>query len=79
AAAKSINASRKADCMILIGTTGTVAPANALPSQAKACGTTIIEINPDPSEYTNRITDIFIRDNATRAMENIMDAIDALD
>ncbi len=79
AASKSIDASRKADCMILIGTTGTVAPANALPSRAKACGTTIIEINPDPSEYTNRITDIFIRDNATRAMENLMDAIDALD
>lgn len=78
AASKSIDAAQKADCMILIGTTGTVAPANTLPSQAKAYGTAIIEINPEPSEYTNRITDIFIRENATKAMENLMDAIDEL-
>lgn len=79
AASRSIDAAQKSDCMILIGTTGTVAPANMIPSRAKAGGTTIIEINPDPSEYTNRITDIFIRDNATRAMENLMDAIDEFD
>jgi len=78
AAAKSIDASQKADCMILIGTTGKVAPANLIPPRAKAYGTTIIEINPNPSEYTNRVTDIFIQDNATTAMENLMDAIDAL-
>lgn len=78
AATKAIDASQKADCMILIGTTGTVAPANMLPSRAKAGGTTIIEINPAPSEYTDWITDIFIQDNATRAMENLMEAIDEL-
>jgi NAD-dependent deacetylase len=78
AASKSIDAARNADCMILIGTTGTVAPANTLPSRAKTGGTTIIEINPSPSEYTDRITDIFIQDNATRAMEDLMDAIDGL-
>ena len=78
AASKSIYASQRADCMILIGTTGTVAPANTLPFRAKAGGTTIIEINPDPSEYTDQVTDIFIRDNATRAMEHLMEAIDEL-
>lgn len=78
AASKSIDATRKADCMILIGTTGTVAPANTLPYRAKAAGTTIIEINPAASEYTDQITDIFIQDNATRAMEHLMEAIDAL-
>ena len=78
AASKSIHASQKADCMILIGTTGTVVPANTLPSRAKAGGATIIEINPDPSEYTEQVTDIFIQDNATRAMEHLMEAIDEL-
>lgn len=78
AASKSFDASQKADCMILIGTTGTVAPANIIPPRAKDGGTTIIEINPDPSEYTNWITDIFIQDNATTAMENLMDAIDEI-
>lgn len=79
AASMSIDASKKADCMILIGTTGTVVPANTLPARAKAGGATIIEINTDPSEYTDRITDIFIQDNATRAMEHLMDAIDTID
>ena len=78
AASQSVDAARKADCMILIGTTGTVAPANTLPSRAKAGGTTIIEINPNPSEYTGRITDIFLQDNATRAMEHLMEAIDEI-
>ena len=78
AASRSIDAAENADCMILIGTTGTVVPANSLPPRAKARGTTIIEINPSPSEYTDRITDIFIQDNATRAMEDLMDAIDAI-
>ena len=45
AASMSVDASSKADCMILIGTTGTVAPANQLPARAKAGGTKIIEIN----------------------------------
>nr|WP_319394556.1 NAD-dependent deacylase [uncultured Desulfobacter sp.] len=78
AASKSIDAAENADCMILIGTTGTVVPANSLPPRAKARGTTIIEINPSPSEYTDRITDIFIQDNATRAMEHLMEAIDEI-
>ncbi len=76
AASRSIDASHKADCMILIGTTGTVAPANTLPFRAKAGGAAIIEINPDPSEYTHQLTDIFIQENATRAMEHLMEAID---
>lgn len=78
AASKSFEASQKADCMILIGTTGTVAPANIIPPRAKDRGTTIIEINPEPSEYTNWITDIFIQENATTAMENLMEAINGL-
>jgi len=78
AATRSFEEAQKTDCMVLIGTTGTVAPANMIPSQAKSANAIIIEINPVPSEYTRGVTDIFLQDKATTAMEKLMDEIDAL-
>lgn len=78
AAARSFDAAEKTDCMILIGTTGTVAPANLIPSRAKSANAVIIEINPVPSEYTAGVTDIFLRDKATVAMETLMEEIDGI-
>lgn len=74
----SFNEAMNSDCFILIGTTGTVMPANMIPVQAKENGAKIIEINPYPSEYTGSITDIFLQANATAAMEALMDEIDKL-
>ncbi len=70
---------RQADCFLLIGTTGTVAPANLIPAAAKSNGAVIIEINPVPSEYTSRITDLFLQARATEAMENLMEEMDRRD
>lgn len=74
----SFNETIQSDCFILIGTTGTVAPANMIPVKAKSSGATIIEINPHRSEYTGSVTDIFIRENAVAAMEMLMEEIDKL-
>lgn len=68
----SFEETRKAGCFILIGTTGTVAPANMIPSAAKHNGAKIIEINPVASEYTHSVTDIFLNDKACAAMEKLM-------
>lgn len=73
------NAFREAetcDCMILIGTTGEVAPANMIPKIAKQNGATIIEVNPVKSFYTDSITDIFIEDKAGAAMKRIVREVD---
>ncbi|MFH2092775.1 MAG: NAD-dependent deacylase [Pseudomonadota bacterium] len=78
AATQAMNAVTKADCLILVGTTGLVAPANVLPKIAKNNGATIIEINPRPTEYTHSITDIFLQDTAGLAMERLMEEIDNL-
>lgn len=78
AGTNSFREADKADCFILIGTTGSVAPANMIPSKAKSNGAEIIEINPYPSEYTDGITDIFLEENATTAMESLMEEIDKL-
>ncbi len=69
AVADSEHAVKKTDVMILIGTTGEVYPAAALPPEAKRRGAKIIEINPVPSNYTSEITDIFIGMRAVRAMD----------
>ncbi len=62
----------KADLFILIGTTGEIMPASMIPDLAKQSGAKIIEINIEPSAYTRRITDLFIREKATRAMSDIL-------
>jgi len=74
----SFNETKKADCFILIGTTGCVAPANMIPAAAKSNGAKIIEINPCVSEYSSSVTDIFLEEKACAAMEKLMEEIDNL-
>ncbi|MCK5097119.1 MAG: NAD-dependent deacylase [Desulfobacteraceae bacterium] len=71
----SFEEARKADCFILIGTTGEVAPANMIPRIAKENKAKIIEINPAKSAYTDSITDVFINDKATIAMGKLIKEI----
>jgi NAD-dependent deacetylase len=63
----AIEAASSTDCMIIIGSTGEVYPAASIPQQAKRAGATIIEINPEPSNFTSTTTDIFIQDGAVSA------------
>ena len=55
----------QSEVFLLIGTTGEIMPASLIPSMAKENGSTIIEINTTESNYTNGITDIFLRGKAT--------------
>ncbi len=64
------------DVMLVIGTSGSVAPANYLPVIAKNHGATIIEINPNETELPGEIVDITIREGAVRALKSILKTID---
>jgi NAD-dependent deacetylase len=68
---KSVEAARKCDTMLIIGTAGEVSPANQIPIIAKDKGATIIEINLEPSLYTRRITDIYIQGKAGEVLPKI--------
>ncbi|MCK5542025.1 MAG: NAD-dependent deacylase [Desulfobacterales bacterium] len=68
----SFEEAKVADCFILIGTTGEVAPANMIPRIAKENKAKIIEINPVKSLYTDSITDVFINEKATIAMTKLL-------
>lgn len=69
--AEAQEAASLSDVFLIIGTTGEVMPANQIPFIAKEYGATIIEINPEPSNYTDKITDIFLQGNATEVMQKL--------
>jgi len=64
------------DVMLVIGTSGSVAPANYLPHIAKHHGATIIEINPSETELPKNVLDIIIREKAGSALEKILEFIE---
>ncbi len=63
------------DVMLIIGSTGEIFPASTVPYTAKQRGAKIIEINPEKSNFTSSITDIFIQLKATEALEEIENQI----
>ncbi len=67
----SIKAAGKTEVMLIIGTTGEVMPAGQIPVIAKQNGAFIIEINTETSNYTNAISDLFLKGKATRIMEEL--------
>ena len=69
---KSIEAAQKAELVIIIGSTGEVYPASNIPLIAKEQGAKIIEINPEESSFTNRITDVFLQGKATEVMQELL-------
>lgn len=69
AAEAAAEAAGSCDCMLIIGTTGTVYPAAALPAAAKRRGAFVVEINPEPSEYSRSVSDLRIPLGAAAGME----------
>ena len=70
---KSIELCQNADSLIIVGTTGEIMPASQLPYMAKKAK--IIEINIEKSNYTETITDIFLKDRATVASKKLSNLI----
>jgi NAD-dependent deacetylase len=68
---EAYEAATLSDVFLVIGTTGEVMPANQIPLIAKEHGATIIEVNPEPSNYTDKITDIFLQGKATEVMQKL--------
>jgi NAD-dependent deacetylase len=69
ASLKSLEEAQMSDVMILVGTTGEVYPAAMIPRTAAKNGTTIIEINPEPSSFTGVVSDIYLSASAVEAAD----------
>lgn len=66
----------KCDVLLMVGTSGQVMPASFLPQVAQQKGATIIEVNLNPSSYTNSITDIYLEGKATEVLNKLIDVIE---
>lgn len=71
----SVEAAGNADVFLVIGTTGEIMPASQIPLLAKENGAKIIEINTEPSNYTGRITDVFLQGKATEVMGKLAEEL----
>ena len=69
--AASYKCAEKSDVFLIIGTTGEVMPACSIPIMASRNGAKIIEINPQKSNFTNNITDLFLQGKASEIMEKL--------
>ena len=66
------------DTMLVVGTSATVEPAAYLPIIAKRSGATIVEINPDRTPLSNKISDITLFGPAGEMMGQLVDAVEIL-
>jgi NAD-dependent deacetylase len=73
---EAMEAAHSCDLMLVIGTSATVAPASLLPSSAKRGGAFILEINPNKTELTYRMSDLHIAEPAGKALPAIVAALD---
>lgn len=66
--ADSLEAARKADVCLIMGSTGEVMPAALIPQEARRNGAVVIEINPEDSLFTRDVTHIHLRGKAGEVM-----------
>lgn len=71
---QSFQAATGCEVMIVLGTSGVVYPAAALPHQAREAGASIIEINPADNSY-GRIAEVYLREPSGEAMPKVMDSV----
>ncbi|WP_022662123.1 SIR2 family NAD-dependent protein deacylase [Paucidesulfovibrio longus] len=68
-------AAQKCEAVLIVGTSGNVHPAARIPHMAKHAGARIIEVNVQPSSYTESITDVFLQGPAGATLAALRDAL----
>lgn len=66
---------RECSVLLVVGTSAQVMPASGIPRIAKEHGAFIIEINPEETSLTEKITDIHLQGRASLAMERLMETL----
>ena len=66
--ADSLEAARKADVCLIMGSTGEVMPAALIPQEARRNGAVVIEVNPEDSHFTRDVTHIHLTGKAGEVM-----------
>jgi NAD-dependent deacetylase len=74
--ARSQQLAASCEIMLVVGTSATVQPAAAIPLLAKERGARVIEINPEPTPLTKRISDFLICGQAGAVVQELVAAVD---
>jgi NAD-dependent deacetylase len=74
ALARAEDASRRAEVMLVVGTSAEVYPAAALPRYARAAGARVVEVNPEDTPLSG-IADDVLRAPAGLALPALVDAV----
>lgn len=72
-----VHAVGTADLVVVVGTSGLVYPAAALPEIALANGATVIEVNPEPTPMSDSVT-VSIRESAATALPTLLQRLPEL-
>ncbi len=67
-----------ADALLVIGTSAIIYPAAGIPVVAKNNGAKIVEFNLEETNYTESITDLFIKGPAGQTLPAVVDALSGL-
>ena len=65
--------------MLVVGTSAIVAPASHLPIMAKRAGAKVVEINLEPSQLSQGVSDYLIQANASQALSELVAEVEALE
>ncbi len=71
AQAASMALARFCDACLVVGSTGEVLPAAYVPEEAHRHGAVVVEVNVAPSQFTRRITDVFVQAPAGAALAEL--------
>ena len=75
---RSFQLASTAEALLVVSTSATVSPANAIPTMAKENGATIIEINLEKTLLTDHVTDLFLQGEAGEMIEGLVAEIKGL-
>lgn len=73
----AVTAVENADLVVVVGTSAIVYPAAGLPELALARGTTVIEVNPEPTPLSDSVT-LTLRQSASSALPGLLDRLPTL-
>ena len=66
----------RCNVLLVIGTSATVQPAAMMPLLARETGSLVIEINPEPTPLTGRVSDYLIQGSAGSVLDDILSCIE---
>ncbi|GAB4315707.1 MAG: NAD-dependent protein deacetylase [Bacteroidales bacterium] len=69
---RSVEAAASAGTLLVVGSTGEVMPAAQIPLIAGQHGALIVEINPEPSHFSGKVSDIFLQGKAGEILPELV-------